>query len=206
MLIPYKIRVTVYGIYIPPSIILPSLDIFVGRSIDKPLPADFKSSGEYTVGMMTCLVGISTSSEWSFSHDFAKGPHYIMVGIQLKDIFGLTPPGSFYVRYEITIGTYNPVTIEAYVTSELITQQQVFAHVTFNVLDYGCQIVNYGTILPGTAPITGTAQSNYVNNTSDAINESIRYTVNMMVTMMSYMIMMQMMMQMMSTLAAVRIA
>jgi len=56
MIVPYKIKVEVWGVSA-------TLSLYVGRSEDEPLPADFKGSAKYVAGVMTVLPGVPASSE-----------------------------------------------------------------------------------------------------------------------------------------------
>jgi len=195
MIVPYKIKVEIWGLSA-------TLSVYIGKSEDEPLPADFRSNPKYASGVMTVLPGITASSEWSYSFDAAKGPHYIMVGIQPQDVFGLTFPYAFYVRYTIQISNLQPVTIEASVGNAIITEQKIFAQVTFNVSDYGVEIVNYGTIYPGQAAISNPASSSSVNNLQNILTTTIGEIFKMMMPMMMFMAMMQLMMGMIQSIPA----
>ena len=196
MIVPYKIKVEIWGLSA-------TLSVYIGKSEDEPLPADFKGNAKYVAGIMTALPGVATSSEWSYSMDAAKGPHYIVVGIQPQDVFGLTFPYTFYVKYTIQVGNNRPVEIEAPVGNVIITEQKVFAQVTFNVLDYGVEIVNYGTIYPGQAAINNPASSSSVNNLQNTLTATIGEIFKMMMPMMMFMAMMQLMMGMIQSIPAV---
>ena len=196
MIVPYKIKVEVWGVSA-------TLSLYVGRSEDEPLPADFKGSAKYVAGVMTVLPGVPASSEWAYSFDAAKGPHYVMVGIQPQDVFGLTFPYAFYVRYTIQVGNAKPVEIEAPVGNAIITEQKVFAQVTFNVLDYGVEIVNYGTIYPGQAPISNPAKSSSINNIQEILSATIGTVMKYMMPMMMFMAMINVMIAMMQSIPAV---
>ena len=194
MIVPYKIKVEAWGVST-------TLSLYVGKAEDEPLPANFKDT-KHIAGMMTVLPGAAASSEWAYSFDAAKGPHYIVVGIRPQDVFGLTFPYAFYVRYTIQIGNLQPVEIEASIGNAIITEQKAFAQVTFNVLDYGIEIVNYGLIYPGQAPISNPAKSSSINNLQNTLMTTVREVFRMMMPMMMFMMMIQAMMAMMQSIPA----
>ena len=49
MLVPYKVRVELIGVNT-------TFGVYIGRSIDEPLPADFASNPEYVIGEIMTLV------------------------------------------------------------------------------------------------------------------------------------------------------
>lgn len=194
MLVPYRITVEAWGV-------AGLFTIFIGRSVDEPLPAAFKDNTKYVAGQMSILPGMTSSQEFSYSVDASKGYHYIVVGIQPANFYGLTPPYVFYVKYTVTVAGVSK-TIEAVVGQITITEQNVFGQVTFQVTDTGVIVQNYGLIYPGQKPLDTTGTASNISNPFAAMQDTLKYVVQTMMYMMVMMMMMNMMAGMMSTMAA----
>ena len=192
MIIPYHIRVEPIGVNA-------TFGVYIGRSIDEPLPADFAGTPRYVIGEIMTLIVPVNAFEYSSSMDAAKGDHYMVVGIQPQKAFGLTFPSAFTAKYIIEIAGQQR-TIEVDVT------ENMFAQVTFRVTDAGVTIVNYGKIAPGQPAIENPAQSSKISDlTSTALNTIgvvFGQIMQFMMPMMMFMMMMNMMMGMAQALPA----
>ena len=192
MLVPYKVRVELIGVNT-------TFGVYIGRSIDEPLPADFAGNPEYVIGEIMTLVVPVNAFEYSSSVDAAKGDHYIIVGIQPQQAFGLSFPAAFTAKYIIEISGQQKI-VEVDVT------ENMFAQVTFRVGDAGVMIVNYGKIAPGQPAIENPAESNklsdLVTTAMSSVGAVFGQMMQIMMPMMMLMMMMNMMMGMMQTLPA----
>ena len=192
MIVPYRIRVELIGVNT-------TFGVYIGRSIDEPLPADFINNPKYVIGDITTLIVPVNAFEYSSSMDAAKGDHYIIVGIQPQKAFGLAFPAAFTAKYIIEISGQQR-TVEVDVT------ENMFAQVTFRVGDAGVTIVNYGKIAPGQSAIESPAGASKISDlTSTALNTVgavFGQVMQFMMPMMMFMMMMNMMMGMMQTLPA----
>jgi len=148
MLVPYKVRVELIGVNT-------TFGVYIGRSVDEPLPANFAGNPEYVIGDITTLIVPINAFEYSSSRDAAKGDHYIVVGIQPQQAFGLSFPAAFTAKYIIEIAGQQR-------TIEVDVLENMFAQVTFRVGDAGVMIVNYGKIAPGQPAIENPAPSSEV--------------------------------------------
>ena len=192
MIVPYRIRVELIGVNT-------TFGVYIGRSIDEPLPADFIGNPKYIIGEIMTLIVPINAFEYSSSMDAARGDHYIIVGIQPQKAFGLAFPAAFTAKYIIEISGQQR-TVEVDVT------ENMFAQVTFRVGDAGVTIVNYGKIAPGQPAIENPAQSSKLPDITAAAINSVGAVfgqmMQIMMPMMMFMMMMQMMMSMMQTLPA----
>ena len=192
MIVPYHVRVELIGVNT-------TFGVYIGRSIDEPLPADFAGISRYVIGEIMTLIVPVNAFEYSSSVDAAKGDHYIIVGIQPQKAFGLSFPAAFTAKYIIEIAGQRR-TVEVDVT------ENMFAQVTFRVGDAGVTIVNYGKIAPGQSAIENPAQSSKISDlASTALNTVgavFGQMMQFMMPMMMFMMMMNVMTSMMQTLPA----
>jgi len=192
LIVPYRIRVELIGVNT-------TFGVYIGRSIDEPLPADFVDNPKYVIGEIMTLIVPVNAFEYSSSVDAAKGDHYMIIGIQPQKAFGLSFPAAFTAKYIIEISGQQQI-IEVDVT------ENMFAQVTFRIGDVGVMVVNYGKIAPGQSAIENPAHSSRLSDITTAAISSVGAVfgqmMQVMMPMMMFMMMMNAMMGMMQTLPA----
>jgi hypothetical protein len=188
VLVPF----TVYAEAAVASISIQTL-IYVGLTVDKPLPEDIKGSGNAIGSMVIYVVGSSTYGPTTYNVTVGPGTHYVILGIQFPNVLGIYFSLNWY-RLRLTgAGTSIEKTFSP-------TEPVTYIYISFKVDDKGA-ITPLGAdvISPGGTPIVSTGGGDIFGPGSmEAMTKAMTEMMKIMIPLMMFSSMMQMMMSMMA--------
>jgi hypothetical protein len=170
--------------------------IYVGFSVDEPLPDKFSDKPGKVIGILNIYV-VGTGVPYGPTTrlvEAGKGTHYVILGAQYYNML----PNIAWVklrleglgaRVEHIMGPLDPLR---------------YVYIAFNVDDKGnVTLITSGTVDPGIAPISSQGGGSGINmlDISDIINNTTNMMMYVMMPMMMFMMMMNMMMGMMQSMA-----
>jgi hypothetical protein len=170
--------------------------IYVGFSVDEPLPDRFSSLPGKVIGILNIYV-VGTGVPYGPTTRLVEagaGTHYVILGAQYYNML----PNIAWIklrleglgaRVEHTMGPLDPLR---------------YVYIAFNVDDKGnVTLITSGTVDPGVAPITSPGGGSSINmpDISKIMNDTTNMMMQTMIPMMMFMMMMNMMMGMMQSMA-----
>ena len=170
--------------------------IYVGFSVDEPLPDKFSNLPGKVIGILNIYV-VGTGVPYGPTTRLVEagaGTHYVILGAQYYNML----PNIAWVKLRLeglgtsvehTMGPLDPLR---------------YVYIAFNVDNKGnVTLITSGTVDPGVAPIASPGGGSGTNmlNISDIINNTTNIMMQTMIPMMMFMMMMNMMMGMMQSMA-----
>jgi hypothetical protein len=170
--------------------------VYVGFSVDEPLPDRFSDKPGKVIGILNIYVvgaGVPYGPTTRLV-EAGKGTHYVILGAQYYNML----PNIAWVKLRLeglgasvehTMGPLDPLR---------------YVYIAFSVDDKGAVTpLGSGTVDPGVAPIESSGGGSGINmlDISDIINNIMNMMMQVMMPMMMFMMMMNIMMAMMQSMA-----